>query len=169
MTEYQITEQEIRAIYAVAMAYDNRKLSEANITAWWEQANRNRWTLDEAREAIHEHHRTSTDFLMPAHITNIIRGHRRQPEPVAEARQLPSAPPADPERIGRLLGQLSAKLGWSRRPQDPARKVECPHCHAAPTRPCTRVVTVGAHRGEYVPITGVHPSRRELADRMETA
>lgn len=167
MTPHEMTEREIRAVYAVAMAYDNRRLSEANITAWWEQARRNRWTFDEAREAVHEHFATSTDFLMPAHITAIIRNRRSKPESAAAVRELPATPLADPERIGRLLGQLSAKLGWRRPAKDPARQVECPYCHAAPHRPCTRLATTGSHRGEYIPITGVHPSRQELADQME--
>lgn len=166
----ELTEQEIRAVYAVAMAYDNRKLSEANITAWWEQANRNRWTFDEAREAIHEHHRNSTEFLMPAHITAIIRAGRRQPEHYNE-RQLPAAPPADSQRIGDVLAQLAKMLGWKSAHQsrrDPALSVPCPWppCRAGVGQLCALQVTHGSHRGEYLPMRKPHPSRVAWAKKF---
>lgn len=165
MTE--MTESEVRQVYAIAMAYDNRKPSEANITAWWEQAIRNRWTLDEAREAVHEHHRNSADFLMPAHVTAVIRAGRRQPQPVSELRQLPASPPANPQRVGAILTELGRHLGWSRQHADPATLVECPYCHAQPKRPCTRLATRGPHRGEYIPLASFHASRNDLAGEAE--
>jgi hypothetical protein len=159
-----VTEDEIRRVYAIAMAYDNRKLSEANITAWWEQAERNRWTFDDAREAIHTHHCESTEYLMPAHITAIIRRKRQQQPPVAEAIALPAAPPAQPARIRGLVADLANRLGWRRHvPDDPALAVECPYCHARPRRPCTRTIGNGHRRGEIVPIRDIHESRRKLA------
>lgn len=161
MTE--MTEREIRAVYALATTYDNRKTSEANVTAWWEQARRNRWTFDEAREAIHEHHRHSTEFLMPAHVTAIIRANRRQPEHIDNVRQLPAAPAAQPERIRSIVGEIARRLHWKRPPYNPALDVECPYCHAAPKRPCARLVTRGPHRGQYVPLSTPHPSRVERA------
>ena len=159
-------EDEIRKLYALAISYDNRRLSEANITAWWEQAERNRWTLDEAREAVHQHHAQSAEFLMPAHITAIIKARRQQParyEPLA----IEAAPPAPDDRVRRIVDELARRLGWTRQQQshtDPALTVECPYCHAQPQRPCTRLVTRGPHRGEHRPIRTPHPSRVDLAD-----
>lgn len=160
-------DDEIRKLYALAISYDNRRLSEANITAWWEQAERNRWTLDEAREAIHQHHAQSAEFLMPAHVTAIIKARRQQParyEPLA----IEGAPRASDERVRRIVDTLAARLGWKRgggqSHADPAQTVECPYCHAQPGRPCTRLVTRGPHRGEHVAIRQAHPSRVELAE-----
>lgn len=162
-----MTEQQIRSLYAIAMAYDNRRLSEANITAWTEQALRNRWTYDEAAEAVHTHHATSTEYLMPAHITAIIKNQRSKPENVSESRQIEGAPPAQPERIQSIVAELGRRLGWKSRDrstEDAAvLAVECPSCHAAPKRPCTRQVTQGAHRGEHKPLKQFHPSRSEVA------
>lgn len=162
-----MNELEIRRLYALAMSYDNRKLSEANITAWWEQAERHRWTYDEAREAIHAHHGESPDFLMPAHVTAIIKRQRRQPAPVAEVKALPEAQPSQPERFRTVIGHLAEQLGW--RPKTPnaddrIRSVECPHCGAAARRPCTRQITRGHRRGEHVALSQFHHSRIELAN-----
>jgi hypothetical protein len=156
-----VTEDEIRRLYALVMSYDNRRLSEANITAWWEQAMRNRWTFDEAREAIHAHHAESTEFLMPAHITTKIRAARRQPAPVAAVRALAPAQPSQPQRFRSIITTLADRLGWDREPtgSDAALDRECPHCQALPGRPCVRQVARGHRRGELVPIAHPHPSR----------
>lgn len=161
-----MTEQEIRALLAVAVAYDNRRPTAANITAWWEQAERCRWSFDEAREAIHIHHAESSDYLMPAHVTTIIRRQRQVPGRYVA--QLAPAAPASPDRIGRIMAALGSKLRWNRdtgqHNDDPALRVECPHCHAGPNRPCSRLVTRGPHRGEHRPLGQPHPSRVELTD-----
>lgn len=159
-----MTEDEIRRLYAVAMAYDNRRLSEANITAWWEQAERNRWTFDEAREAVHQHHCESADFLMPAHITAIIRARRRQPAPVAEVKAIAREPLSNPASVSSIIGKIRQELGWTpRNPSEAPLEIECPHCHAQPKRRCTRFATRGKQRGQYVPIADFHESRKELA------
>ncbi len=168
-----MTEEEIRRLYAIAMSYDNRKFSEANITAWWEQAERNRWGYDEAREAIHGHHARSTDFLMPAHITAIIKEEKRQPARIEELRRIEAAKPAEDPRIRAIVEAVADKLSWpmkaSQNHSVPALAHECPHCRAPVGRPCTRLVTRGPHRGERLPLSsGPHPSRRELAEKADT-
>lgn len=170
-----MNKQQIRALYAAAVAYDNRRGSEANITAWAEQAERNRWTFPDALEAIHQHYATSTDFLMPAHITAIIADKRNAPPTVDATRaQLPPAPPAEPTRIRGIISDLARTLGWRYQHQDDARRatilaVECPHCHAAPNRPCARQLTRGHRRGEWVPLAAFHPSRVDTADAAKEA
>jgi hypothetical protein len=79
-----LTDNQVRALLAAAMAYDNRKPGAANIAAWTEAAHRGRWPFHDALEAIHEHYARSTDFLMPGHITERLRAERRQPAPVRE-------------------------------------------------------------------------------------
>jgi hypothetical protein len=156
-------ERRARALLAIAVAYDNRRPSEANITAWMEAADRAHWIFEDAREAIHTHYATSTDFLMPGHITAWIKANRRQPE--AHKALAPAREP-DP-RVRALVAQVAAKLGWERKPQqartDPAQSVDCPYCRAIAGRPCARLATRGPHRGEYVPLRAAHPSRIERA------
>lgn len=164
-----MTEDDVKRLLATAMSYDNRKPGAANITAWWEQAERNRWTFDEALEAIHVHHTESSEYLMPAHITAIIRRHRQIPG--RPAPQLSAAAKADPERVQGLIAKLAQRLGWDRakaqQHDDPALQVDCPHCHAGASRPCSRLVTRGPHRGENVPLAQPHPSRMELAAKIQ--
>lgn len=165
-----MNEQQVRALYAAAVAYDNRRGSEANITAWTEQALRNRWTFPDALEAIHQHYASSTEFLMPAHITAIIADRRNAPPTVDTTRAaLPAAPPAEPARIRELIGDLARKLHWRYQHHDDEQRtailaVECPHCHAAPQRPCARQLTRGHRRGEWVKLAAFHPSRVDIAD-----
>lgn len=107
-------EQEVRAILAAAMAYDNRKPGEANIAAWMEAAVRGRWTFEEALEAVHDHYLKSPDWLMPAHVTAFIRAKMRQPQPASEAiAQLGATPPASDEareRAKRLFRDYSEQF-----------------------------------------------------------
>lgn len=77
-----LTDPEVKIVLAAAMSYDNRKLpGVANRAAWAESARRASWTLEAAVEAVHQHYATSTEFLMPGHITALIRAERRQPAP----------------------------------------------------------------------------------------
>lgn len=85
-----MTELEIKHLLAAVMAYDNRKPGQAAVLAWTEAATRARWTFAEALEAVHQHYAESTEFLMPAHITRIVRNGRR-----ADAERL-ALPPANP-------------------------------------------------------------------------
>jgi len=163
-----MTEIEVRSLLAVAMSYDNRKPGEANVMAWAEAAHRNRWTFEAAREAIHAHYGQSTAFLMPGHVTDLVRAARTQPAPVAGL--LPPAAPADPERVASLVQQLAQRMGWAKKAKPTpgvvdALQVECDHCHAGPRRPCTRRITRGPHRGEFRKLTNPHPSRVEAAKK----
>lgn len=93
-----MTEQEIKALLALAMSYDNRRPGEANTAAWVEAAARGRWTFDAAVEAIHAHYATSTQFLMPGHITAAVRARMRLPAPASEAvAEIEAASPASEE------------------------------------------------------------------------
>ena len=166
-----LTRDQVVSLLQVAAAYDNRNLGQANIHAWHDAADRERWAFDDAVMAIKAHYAESTDYLLPAHVTQRIRGKRQEPPRAAEAiGELPAAPPADPERIRTYVDAVARRLGWQRVQASAesvaATAVECPFCHVAPDRPCTRLATRGPHRGERVRLTkdeGVHPARRELA------
>lgn len=89
-----LTDPEVRLLLGHAMAYDNRKVpGDANRAAWAEAARRANWTLPAAIEALHQHYATSSEFVMPGHITALIRAERRQPapfEPLPPRPQLPA-------------------------------------------------------------------------------
>jgi hypothetical protein len=102
---------EVRALLAVATCYDNRRAGEAAVTAWAEAARRGRWTFDAAVEAIHEHYATSTDFLMPGHITAAIRARMRQPEPARQTiAELEAAAPASEETRRRFAALMADRF-----------------------------------------------------------
>lgn len=163
-----MNEREIKTLYAKLMAYDHRKWSESNVAAWHQQAVLNRWTLTEAIDAVDEHHSQSDKYLMPAHITAIIKARRQHPAPVAEHRQLNPPPPAHPEHITQTMTEIRRQLGWHTREDIPtdALIVECPWCHAAPQRPCTQRVPFGPRSGQFQPLQSFHPSRVELAGNL---
>jgi hypothetical protein len=163
-----LNQEQVAALLVVAMAYDNRKPGDATVAAWTEAAHRGKWRFGPAREAIHAHYATSTSFIMPGHITERLKVESRFPPRYGEApAELEEArpDPAGQERIRAVVSSLAARLRWPRKPsrEDPALTVECPFCHAAPHRPCSRLATRGAHRGEYVPLSKSHPSRVDLA------
>ncbi len=166
-----LTDEEIRAVLAAAMGYDNRRPGDLNVAAWQEASEIGRWTLGEAVEAVHQHYATRTDFLMPGHVTQHIRAARRT-APMPAERQLPTAPPAEPERVRDFMAQIRRSLGWTQRAttaSDPELDHVCPHerCRAGKHRPCGYRLTRGTHQGEWRAIKGYHHSRTQAA-RQET-
>jgi hypothetical protein len=103
------------------MAYDNRKPGEANIAAWTEAAARGRWSFEAALEAIHTHYVTSTDFLMPAHITMALRAKARQPTPFAE---LEASQPASVEHAERMSALIRDTFAMPKPTDDRPRSVD---------------------------------------------
>lgn len=153
-----LTIDQVKALWAVAMSYDNRKLpGDANLSAWSEASSRGRWTFPAAVNAIHEHYSQTTDFLMPGHITQLIRSDMRQPPPLREA--LDGRDPTGQARVAAITsGAFPAMPG-----DDPARPAvqtsaldrTCPHCGAKPGQACTRRTLTGRVRARQA-----HPSRK---------
>ncbi len=70
-----MTPQETSAVLAMIGTYDRREFTPTDVRAWhaaWDQA----LTFEDARHAVTEHYRTSTDWLMPAHINRIAKARR---------------------------------------------------------------------------------------------
>lgn len=142
---------EIVDLLTAISAYDNRNASNAAILAWTETANRGRWTFREALDAIHVHYAEATTFLMPGHVTQLIKARRQD-----TALRSPVDPP---DRTGqRAVAQLIQ--GAFRSPdenQDHKRRhnantelddmhkavgiIECPRCGAPVGARCMNPTT----------------------------
>lgn len=149
-------DQQVRQLLAHVIAYDNRKLAEANILAWAEAAHRGRWTLAEALDAVHEHYARESTWLMPGHITAALRT-RRQDQAMREqaAYQIEAAPHRVQEFITALPDIDEATADHEPAPVPSKYRHACPHCQAQPGKPCVRP----SRDGKPVVLTGVHPSR----------
>lgn len=138
-----LTDREVRHLLAVTMSYDNRKPSDAAVLAWGEAASRGRWTFEEAVEAVHEHYVRSNEFLMPAHITALVRS-RRQDAAMRE-------PVVAPDAVGqaRVVGMLSGAFRDVGEPapgdlaqlHDAVLAVRCPRCQSGPGVRCVNPVS----------------------------
>jgi hypothetical protein len=78
MATSPLTRDEIVGLLQTAAIYDNRTISEAPIEGWLTASHLGRWTAQYARRAIIQHYTESTNWLMPAHITEIIRDARKR-------------------------------------------------------------------------------------------
>lgn len=72
-----MTTDEVIDLLSAMIAYDNRNPGESNVAAWRRAAEIGRWTLDEALDALDHHYVSSTEFVMPGHLTPLIRQARR--------------------------------------------------------------------------------------------
>jgi hypothetical protein len=81
-----MTFDEAKTLLALAAARDNRKPSEAMASAWSEDLDGVPFNL--ARQAIGQHFRESTEYLMPVHIRRIATElDREQRRAIREARE----------------------------------------------------------------------------------
>ena len=162
-----LTQDQIVDLLTAISAYDNRKPNPASVMAWGKAAELGRWTLAEAFDAVHWHFASSTEYLMPAHITALVKAHRQDQAMRAEALALEAAPvdPVAAERVNIIVDELAKTMGWSEHPEKRASfalKVRCPHCGANPGSRC-----VSPKTGKTLTQTACHPSRAEaLAELM---
>lgn len=173
-----LNQNQVVALLKVATAYDGRERGRADILAWSDSAERAQWTYEEALEAVKEHFAFDGGFLNPAAVTKRVTANREaRAKAVREARfeefqreleAPPGKPAAEPEWFKPLLAETARKLGWptAPKPKQEALEVECPHCHAAPGRPCARRITRGPRTGEYKPLSNCHDSRIQASKRQ---
>ncbi|MGH3825956.1 MAG: zinc finger domain-containing protein [Pseudonocardiaceae bacterium] len=128
-----MTRSEIVKILQIAAAYDNRIATDAAVHAWGDTAQRCRWAYPEAAEAVKAHYAESTEYLMPAHITDRIRAQRQD-----TAMRNPIDPPdrTGQRRLAELITGAFQAIpdDW----RDDALSRPCPSCAAQPGTPCTR-------------------------------
>jgi hypothetical protein len=155
----ELTRSQIIDLLSAAMSYDNRNVSDAHIYAWREASRRGRWSYEDALEALHDHYAESTQYVMPAHITERIRTMRRQRfETETAALESGEVNIASAEKVRRWVAEIAARLGM---PEDSesatARRTRrCEWCGAQPGDRCVNLAT---HR----PLKGgtSHPIRLE--------
>lgn len=162
-----LNQNEVVDLLTAVSAYDNRKPNPASVMAWGKAAELGRWTLPEALEAVHWHFASSTEYLMPAHITALVKSNRQDQAMRAEALAIEAAPvdPVAAQRVEAIVGELAKSMGWSERGEQRASfalKVRCPHCSAAIGNRC-----VSPSTGKPLTKSACHDSRAEaLAELM---
>jgi hypothetical protein len=110
-----MTRAEVATLLTLAAARDRRTIGQADVAAWFEDLGDLNYA--DAREALGDHFRESTDWLMPAHIrtrVRIIRDRRRHP---VEVRELPSRFEDDEDRRLRVfagIAECAQALGITR-------------------------------------------------------
>lgn len=91
---------EVAKLLARASAFDNRIVNDVNVAAWHEVL----WQVDYdlAVAAVNEHFKTSTEYLMPVHVSNgaKVQRDRRDRQARVEAAK---AIDMDAERLRREL------------------------------------------------------------------
>lgn len=162
-----MTEDETADLLTIAATFDRRTVGIGDVHAWHDSAKRARWTFDEAAEAIKDYYAKTTSerpWIMPSHVTHMIRAEREIRHMRAQTREL--AQPLPP-RVARAVETVAASTvipPEPREPREPALRVECPHCKAHRGEGCTRPSV----RGRAIPVKP-HPSRVEAANNRADA
>lgn len=95
-----MTPDEVIDLLTLAAAYDRRTVGQADIEAWMDAARRAHWTAAEAHEAVKTHYAHAVQFVMPGHVTDLIRAERRKQASSHDV--LGPAAPASPETRERM-------------------------------------------------------------------
>lgn len=113
-----MTPDEVLILLQVAQSYDSRNIDRLMQSARLNAATRIGWKRDDALQAIREHYAVSTERIMPAHVTALIRAAR--PVPFAPKFQpaLTVAPPASEEARSAARALFASKA----RTQEPRNR-----------------------------------------------
>lgn len=71
-----MTRDQIIELLQIVQAYDGRDVDKITAAAWAQAAQRQGWTFEESADAVHHHYSQETSWLMPGHVTRIIRRSR---------------------------------------------------------------------------------------------
>jgi len=71
-----VNQDEVVTLLQIITAYDGRTIDNVSVMAWSQAARRQSWVFDEAAAAVHEHYSESPSWLMPGHVTQLIRRGR---------------------------------------------------------------------------------------------
>lgn len=119
-----MTPAETAALLAKVQAFDKRTVGRADVAAWHEVLATTE--LADALEAVTRHYRESADFLMPAHVRQLVKVIRSERREHHEALALPGKLEDDPARAIRMqrgtaqvrevLARIEAQLAAKRTP-----------------------------------------------------
>jgi hypothetical protein len=71
-----MSEPEVRLLLAQIAAFDNRKVTDPTVVLWYQVFQG--YSYAEVRWALYHHIGTSTEYLMPAHLTEIVKWKRAE-------------------------------------------------------------------------------------------
>jgi len=133
-----ISHDDIYSLLQLCQSYDARNIDGIMRSSWHDAAAIARWDRDGAVEAIKIHFATSTERIMPGHVTAILKSQKSGPAPVAELRAkgdlaaicapntsfggLPINTDGDPIRTAYEIND--------------AIRHHCPRCDSEPMRAC---------------------------------
>lgn len=163
-----MTEDEVVDLLAIAQVFDKRTVGEAEVTAWADSAHRGRWTFNEASEAIKDYYARTTaekPWIMPSHITHMVRAEREHRAMRAQTRELVQPSPRMNELIEKAARNtyIPNELREPKPFRQPALRVKCEHCGSEPGESCSRPT----REGRRVPCKP-HPSRQVAGELQET-
>lgn len=152
-----MTRAEIGRLLAAVVAYDNREPTEPTEFAWGAAAQDARWTYDEAVLAVRQHYAASTEWIMPAHVTERIRAARQDRAMRAEAEQARVADVTAAARVREVCAEFGIthfSISDDTREHPRGLHVDCPSCKARRGNACTHPT-----RGVIPGL--MHPSRAD--------
>ena len=98
---------EAQVLLSMASAFDNRKPDEYTARAW--AAALDGLRLEDCQEALIEHYKTSTDYLMPVMIRTAVK--RIRSKRIAEAGDLTPPPGLDVDETREWLREARRRIG----------------------------------------------------------
>lgn len=180
---------EAAQLLGLAAAADRRTIGDADVLTWADLLHD--VAFEDARQALHEHYRQETRWVMPADIRKRVKAARQAR---VEAAPLPAPAPEDaddPVRYRKRMRadikalaerkSLNRAIGWQaseRQPPEPyrqartaadehyerrmqANRVDCPWCHAHTGHTCTNL------DGGPLRQAPAHDARLDIAQQQE--
>lgn len=161
-----LTRDETVDLLTAISAYDNRKPNAAALMAWGKAAEIGRWTFPEALDAVHQHFSENPEYLMPAHITALVKAARQDRAMRAEALALEAGPvdAAAAATVQRAVEQVAEQLKWDPdRRENASLAVACPACRVPAGQRCVLSTT-----GKPLRKSSCHDSRAvALAEQLK--
>lgn len=144
-----MTPAEAAELLTIASGYDSRTYEALQAAAW--STALHGLDLEDCRQAVHQHYRNSTDWLMPATIRLLVRNMvRDRQEAFRDSYQTALDATADPQTVADRVTAIRDALAAANRmpgeesPHPPqlsdgaraARRIACPWCGASIGQPC---------------------------------
>lgn len=136
-----MTRDDIIELMQLITSFDNRNSDAYMETSWLDAARVQRWTYEGACAAVRAHFSSSTEWIMPGHVTQWLRAQRSGPPPVSELRSLPVGPPASVASRRAAIALFRESVG--------TREIETTTVIVKPES-VSKLDPIGVHRGDPV-------------------